>query len=167
MKTAVYAGSFDPVTNGHLWVIKQASHLFDNLVVAIGENYEKRYTFSLEERMELLKMVTEPFSNIRIAHFENEFLVDYARKINASYIVRGIRNSADYEYEKTMRYINSDLAQEINTIFLMPPRDYAEVSSSMIRGLIGPKGWEAVVNKYLPQPVFDKVLDWYNIKNAK
>lgn len=112
MKKAIYAGSFDPPTNGHLWMIEQSSKLFDQLIVAIGDNYEKNYTFSTNERLYLLKEITKPFKNVEIVNFHNEFLVNYANKVNASHIIRGIRNSNDYEFEKTMRYINSDLKSE-------------------------------------------------------
>ncbi|MBY0379391.1 MAG: pantetheine-phosphate adenylyltransferase [Burkholderiales bacterium] len=162
MRKAVYAGSFDPVTNGHLWIIKQAAELFDSLVIAIGENFEKSYTFSVDDRLECLTKATSDMDNIQITHFSNEFLVSYATKINARFIVRGIRNNSDYEYERSMRYINSDLNQDVATVFLLPPRDYAEVSSSMVRGLVGSKGWENIVRKYVPELVFEKLEKRYN-----
>jgi pantetheine-phosphate adenylyltransferase len=161
MKKAIYAGSFDPPTNGHLWMIEQASQLFDTLIVAIGENYEKNYTFRTNERLYLLKEITKKFNNVEIVSFNNEFLVNYANKVNASYIIRGIRNSNDYEFEKTMRYINSDLNNQISTIFLIPPRNYAEVSSSMIKGLIGSNGWEEIVAKYTPNIVLQYLKSYY------
>jgi pantetheine-phosphate adenylyltransferase len=157
MRKAVYAGSFDPVTNGHLWIIEEAAKLFDSLVVAIGENFEKSYSFSLENRLECLIAVTKGHSNIKVTHFKNDFLVNYAKSIDAHYIVRGIRNSNDYEYEKNMRHINSDLNKEISTIFLLPPRAYAEVSSSMVKGLVGSNGWEDIVKRYVPSEVFDRL----------
>ena len=89
-----------------------------------------------------------------ITHFDNRYLVDYAKRMNAHYILRGIRSTHDYEYERVMRHINSDMAPEIDTVFLMPPRDIAEISSSMIKGLIGPAGWEDIVRRYVPDPVF-------------
>jgi len=157
MKKAVYAGSFDPVTNGHLWIIAQASRLFDKLVVAIGENVDKQCTISVEDRFALLLEVTKNYPNIEITRFKNEYLVHYARRIKANYIVRGIRNSTDYEYERSMRYINSDLCNDVDTIFLMPPRDYVEISSSMVKGLVGSVGWEAIVQTYVPEAVFLKM----------
>ncbi len=167
MKKAVYAGSFDPVTNGHLWIIQQAASLFDSLVIAIGENFEKRYNLSLQDRIDLLKAVTKDFPNIEITCFKNEYLVNYAKRVNAEFIVRGIRNSTDYEYERSMRYVNSDLCKEINTIFLMPPRNYVEVSSSMVKSLVGSTGWEDIVGKYVPQPVLVKLSDLCNLNHHK
>jgi pantetheine-phosphate adenylyltransferase len=154
MRTAVYAGSFDPPTNGHLWMIEQGLAMFDRLIVAIGNNPSKQYSFTVEERLKLLKDSTSPAENLVITHFDNRYLVDYARKMDAKYVLRGIRSPNDYEYERVMRHINADMAPEITTVFLMPPRDIAEVSSNMIKSLIGPQGWEDTVRRYVPEPVF-------------
>jgi pantetheine-phosphate adenylyltransferase len=154
MRTAVYAGSFDPPTNGHLWMIQRGLEMFDKLVVAIGSNPAKSYSFSVEERLDLLRTCTEPSERLVIAHFDNRYLVDYAQKMGAKYMLRGIRSPGDYEYERVMRHINSDMAPDVTTVFLMPPRDIAEVSSNMIKGLIGPTGWEATVRRYVPAEVF-------------
>jgi len=158
MKKGVYAGSFDPPTNGHLWMIEQGARLFDELVVAVGINPDKRYAFSVDERIEMLKEITKPYSNIIVDSFEKKFLVDYAKLVGANYILRGIRSERDYTNERDMRYINSDLNPEIITIFLIPPREIAEVSSSSVKGLVGPDGWEEIIKKYVPKPVYKKFL---------
>ncbi len=158
MRTAVYAGSFDPITNGHLWMVEEGAKLFDELVVAIGENPSKKYTFTLDERLDMLRDATRHVTNVTTATFTNAYLVHYAKGIGAQYILRGVRNSADYTYEHTMRHINEDLGKDITSVFLMPPRGIAEVSSSMVKGLIGPQGWEATVSKYVPAPVLQKLL---------
>jgi pantetheine-phosphate adenylyltransferase len=154
MRTAVYAGSFDPPTNGHLWMIERGMEMFDQLIVAIGSNPSKSYSFSVDERLELLRKSTKASDRLTIAHFDNRYLVDYAKKMDAKYILRGIRSPNDYEYERVMRHINSDMAPDITTVFLMPPRDIAELSSNMIKGLTGPVGWEETVRRYVPAPVF-------------
>jgi len=158
MQTAVYAGSFDPPTNGHLWMIRQGLELFDRLVVAIGENPSKSYTFATAERIDLLRSSIPSCERLTITQFDNRYLVDYAKEVDAEFILRGIRSPADYEYERVMRHINGDMAPDINTVFLMPPRDKAELSSSMVMGLIGPDGWEQTVRRYVPSPVFDALL---------
>ena len=157
MRTAVYAGSFDPPTNGHLWMIEQGLQLFDHLYVAIGSNPSKSYTFSVDERLQMLRDSLPSCERLTISQFDNRYLVNYAREVDAHYILRGIRSPNDYEYERGMRHINSDMAPEIITSFLMPPRDIAELSSSMIKGLIGPEGWEDTVRRYVPEPVFQKL----------
>ncbi len=164
MRIAVYAGSFDPVTNGHLWIMQQASLLFDTLIVAIGENKAKDYTFSLEERFNFIQLSTIGYQNIEIAQYKDEFLVNYAKRMGAKFIVRGIRNSSDYEYEKIMHNVNLDLCPEISTIFLIPPRNFVEVSSSLIKGLVGPVGWEAVVKKYVPEVVLTRLCNMQNVQ---
>lgn len=153
-RTAVYAGSFDPLTNGHIWMIRQGASLFDRLIVAIGVNPDKRATFTLEERKLMLREALDGLPNVRIAEFDNRFLVDFARENGASIMIRGIRSSHDYEYERVMRHINADMAPQIVTIFLMPPRSISELSSSMVKGLIGPQGWEEQVARYVPEGVF-------------
>lgn len=155
----VYAGSFDPLTVGHLWMIEEGTRLFERLVVAIGINSEKRYSFTLEERLEMLRASTRDFPNVTIDSFSNLYLVDFARTIKATHILRGIRSQADYEFERTMRNINGDFDPTICTAFLMPPRHIAEVSSSMVKGLIGPAGWKEIVKQYVPPPVFRKLLE--------
>lgn len=154
MRVAVYAGSFDPITNGHVWMIQQGTAIFDSLIVAVGTNPDKKYTFSLDDRLRFLRHTTDSFSNCRTDSFENRYLVDYAQSVDANFILRGIRNESDYTFERAMRNINGDLTQHIATVFLMPPREIAEVSSSMVKGLVGPHGWENVVRGYVPACVF-------------
>lgn len=158
MRRAVYAGSFDPVTNGHLWMIEQGVKLFDELIVAMGENPDKRYTFGSDERLHLLREATSHLPHLRVESFANQFLVRYAKSVGANYILRGVRTASDYEFERTMRYINGDLFGDIETAFLMPPREIAEVSSTMVKGLVGPEGWQDVVRKYVPEPVYQRLL---------
>ncbi|AMC35816.1 pantetheine-phosphate adenylyltransferase [Iodobacter arcticus] len=158
MRKGVYAGSFDPVTNGHLWMIEHGVGMFDEMIVAIGDNPDKSYTFSLAERLAMLRETTAHLPSLRVESFENSFLVNYAREQGANFILRGIREAADYEFERKMRYVNADLAPHIDTVFLMPPREIAEVSSTMVKGLVGPAGWQGVVRQYVPEPVFNRFL---------
>ena len=155
MRTAVYAGSFDPPTNGHLWMIEQGLEIFDRLIVAIGSNPAKSYSYTISERLEMLRASLPQSDRLEIVHFDNRYLVDYAAKMDAAYILRGIRSPNDYEYERVMRHINADIAPSITTVFLMPPRDIAELSSSMIKSLTGPAGWEETVKRYVPPQVFE------------
>jgi pantetheine-phosphate adenylyltransferase len=135
-------------------MVEQGVALFDQLVVGIGINPEKRCTFPLEDRLAMLRKSLDRFRNVSVTSFSNRYLVDYAQEVGATHILRGIRSESDYEYERTMRNINSDLDSDICTVFLMPPRLFAEVSSSMVKGLVGPKGWKRVVRKYVPEPVY-------------
>jgi pantetheine-phosphate adenylyltransferase len=157
-RKGVYAASLDPVTNGHLWVIEQGARLFDQLVVAIGTNPGKRYTFSLQERLDMLRQATSQYTNVTVDAYVNQFLVNYARSIDARYILRGIRSEADFNYERTMMLINSDLDASIVTVFLLPPREIAEISSSMVKNLVGPHGWEEIVRQYVPEGVYRRML---------
>lgn len=157
-RLGVYAGSFDPLTVGHVWMIEQGVLLFDRLVVGMGTNLEKRYTFSPEERLAMLRESLASYRNVTVLSFTDRYLIDFAKSLGATHVLRGIRTESDYEYERTMRYINGDLAAEVCTVFIMPPRDIAEVSSSMVKGLVGPRGWQKVVRKYVPGPVYERLL---------
>lgn len=161
MKTAVYAGSFDPPTLGHLWMIEQGAKSFDELVVAIGINPDKHYAFSVLERIIMLKEMTRHLPNVRVEEFSNLYLIDYAQSIGATIVLRGIRNEADYESERTMRNVNGDINSSVTTFFLMPPREIAEISSSFVKGMIGPQCWERRIRGFLPTAVYEKtLLNW-------
>ena len=164
-RLAVYAGTFDPLTTGHLWMIEQGSRLFDKLIVAIGINPDKRCVFTPQERLSMLVESVEPFPNVLTEVFTNQYLINYARGMNAQYILRGVRCESDYEYERVMRNVNGDFDSNITTVFLMPPRNIAEVSSSMVKGLIGPDGWESIVEQYVPAPVFKRLKEAHNAKS--
>ena len=166
MRKAVYAASFDPITNGHLWCIRQGIRVFDQLVVACGTNPDKRPTFSLEERVEMVKEATEGYQNVEIDTYEDQFLIHYVRSVGAEYILRGIRTEADYEYERAMRHINSDLDSNVVTVFVMPPREISEVSSSVVKGLVGPEGWQKVIRRYVPDPVYRRFEERFSGKNG-
>ena len=158
-KCGVYAGSFDPLTIGHMWMIEEGARLFDRLTVAVGVNPGKRYTFPLGDRLKMLHESTAGLANVTVASFSNRYLIHYAQLVGATHILRGIRTESDYEFERTMRNINGDLDSLICTVFLMPPRGIADVSSSMVRGLIGPVGWQKIVRKYVPEPVYKRLLE--------
>lgn len=158
----IYAGSYDPPTNGHLWMIEQGSRLFREFYVAVGENSQKEYTFSLDERMDMLEEMCARFPNVNVVHFENKFLVKFAESIGVDYILRGIRNEKDYTYERGMRYVNCNMNKVIQTLFMMSPRELVEVSSSLVKGLVGSDDWEQVVREYVPESVYFRMLDKFH-----
>ncbi len=157
----IYAGSYDPPTNGHLWIIEQGSKLFSRFFIAVGENSRKEYTFTTGERVAMLEEVCAEFKNVEVVQFQNKFLVKFAESIGVDYILRGIRNEKDYTYERGMRYVNSNMNGTIQTLFMMSPRHLVEVSSSLVKGLVGSDGWEQVLREYVPESVFYKMLDKY------
>jgi pantetheine-phosphate adenylyltransferase len=129
---AIYPGSFDPVTNGHLDLIERGSNLFDRLLVAVLRNLEKDPLFALTERVEMLREVTRPWPNVEVDVFDG-LLVDYARRKNARVLLRGIRAISDYEYELQMALMNRKLEPQIETVFLMPAEAYSYLSSRLVR----------------------------------
>ncbi|MGE0710147.1 MAG: pantetheine-phosphate adenylyltransferase [Planctomycetota bacterium] len=163
-RKAVYAGSFDPPTNGHSYMIREGARLFDELIVAVGVNPDKQSTFDLETRLRLLNEITAGMDHVRVDHFENEFLIRYAAAQGAGYILRGVRNEADFGYERTMRHVNEDLEPRVTTVFLIPPRQLAETSSSFVKGLVGPTGWREVVKGFVPEPVYRALLERFAAK---
>lgn len=129
---AIYPGTFDPVTNGHLDLIARGSRIFDHLVVAILLNSSKNPLFTVEERVEMLTEATASFGNVSIATFEG-LLVDFAREQQAQAVLRGIRAISDYEYELQMALMNRRLSPELEIIFLMPDGKYSFVSSRLVK----------------------------------
>ncbi len=134
-RTAIYPGTFDPPTNGHLDLIQRGSELFGELVVAILRNSEKTPLFSVEERLEMLRQCTSQYKNVRIDSFKG-LLVDYAHSQKAGAVLRGIRAVSDYEYELQMAWMNRKLAPELETIFMMPAEAYSYLSSRLVRGVV-------------------------------
>lgn len=157
-KKAVYAGSFDPPTLGHQWMIEEAAQMFDEVIVAVGINPDKKSTFSVDDRVKMLSSMTAHMGNVSVSSFQNQFLVKYVSSIDATFMIRGLRNVSDFIVELGMRNINADLGEGITTVLLMPPRELAEVSSSLVKGLVGPEGWELVVAKYVPPVVLRQMI---------
>ena len=129
---AIYPGSFDPLTNGHLDLIERGSKIFDELIVAILRNPEKDPLFTLGERRDMLEAMTETWKNVRVDAFEG-LMVDYAVKVKASAVLRGIRAISDYEYELQMALMNRKLSPELETVFMMPAEAYSYLSSRLVR----------------------------------
>lgn len=132
MRTAIYPGSFDPLTNGHLDVLERASELFDRVIVAIARNESKHPLFTLEERLALMKPAIAPIKNARADIFEG-LLVEYAEKQKARAIVRGLRAVSDFEFEFQMALMNRKLDESIETIFMMPKETYTFISSRIVK----------------------------------
>ncbi|MEI6714703.1 MAG: pantetheine-phosphate adenylyltransferase [Verrucomicrobiota bacterium] len=132
MVRALYPGSFDPVTNGHLDVLKRASLLFDEVLVAVAYNNSKQALFSPEQRIELLQESTRELPNVRVTSFQG-LLVDFAREQGARAIIRGLRAVSDFEYEFQMALMNRSLEPKLETLFLMPSEEYTYLSSRMVK----------------------------------
>ena len=149
MKRAIYPGSFDPVTNGHLDVIERASQLFDEVIVAIADNVEKQPLFSLEERLVMLRTTVNDRPGVRVGQFAG-LLVDFAVKEKASAVVRGLRAVSDFEFEFQMALMNRKLQGAVETIFLMPKEDYTYLSSRLVKEIARLGG---DVSKFVPASV--------------
>jgi len=148
-RLAVYAGSFDPVTFGHLDLIERASHLFSDVIVAIGVHPTRKPLFDARERIALLESVTGPYANVKVDSFDT-LLIDYCRKQHARVIVRGLRAATDFEYELQIAHANADLSPEIDTVFLPTRTKHGFVSASLVREIATHGG---DVSRYAPPTV--------------
>ena len=153
MKTCIFAGSFDPITNGHKYVIEKCLQMFDKVIVAIGENKDKHPYFSLEERTQMIKGAFNENERVVVDTFSG-MLVDYMKKNNLAINVRGIRDQRDYEYETTMAKFNKDMYEDIITIYLPTPSELTHVSSSAVKNILSLDG---DLSKYVPQSVIDVI----------
>lgn len=134
-KIAVFPGSFDPFTVGHEALVKRALPLFDKVIIAVGENAEKKNLFSIEMRIRMISKVFDGESRVEITRF-NGLTVDFCRSHNARYIIRGLRTAADFEYERAMGHMNWKMAPEIDTIFLLTSTEHTPVNSTIVREII-------------------------------
>lgn len=155
-KVAVIPGSFDPITNGHLDIISRSSKIFDEIIIAILVNPDKKYLFSLEERMEMIKESVKELTdikNVKVDSFSG-LLVNYAKSVNCSVIVRGLRAVSDFEYEMQLTSMNKTLDDSIETFYMMTNTKYSFISSSVVKGV---SGFGADLTKYVPKIVSDKL----------
>ena len=155
MSSAIYPGSFDPVTNGHLDIIERTAAIFDKVTVAILINSSKTPTFTIAERIDMLKKATAHIPNVEIEFFDG-LLVDFVRSKNAKVIIKGLRAVSDFEYEFQMAMLNKSVAPDIETLFMMTGNKYSYLSSSIVKEL-GRLG--APVEEFVPQAIMDNVTE--------
>ena len=148
-KVALFAGSFDPFTRGHEAVVEEALRLFDEVVVAVGENVSKHSLLSVEERCRLIEEVYKDNSRVRVASYST-LTGDFAREVGATALVRGVRNTVDFEFERTIEITNRQLFPELTTVLLPTPVEYMHISSSVVRELLA---FGRDVTDYLPQNI--------------
>lgn len=173
IRHAVYAGVFDILTRGHWSIIEAGVHLFDKLTIGIGRNPGKNPVFTAEERQEIISESLaevigsakgyhlEKLANVHVEIFEDEFLVKFAERVGANYILRGIRDSEDFRQERAYHFFNKGFAPTIESVYMMPDIRYEAVSSSAIKGMIGPQGWEEFIKPYLTMPAYRRILEKY------
>lgn len=157
---ALYPGTFDPITNGHIDIIRRASELFDELIISIGRNLKKDPLFTEEERIDMIKNTTADFPNIKVDSFYG-LVVDFAKVKNAKVIIRGLRAVSDFEFEFQMSLTNSILNPEITTIFMMPNEKNVYLNSSLVREIAYLKG---NVRPFVPEYVYRKLLEKFRTK---
>jgi len=132
MKIAVYPGSFDPITNGHLDIIKRGAKAFDKIIVAVLVNVDKKYLFEIDERVQLIKKVTKDIENVEVRSF-NGLLVNFLKECNSNIILKGLRTTCDFEYEMQMSFMNSELDSDIETVCMMASSKNLHISSSGVK----------------------------------
>ena len=152
-KIAIVPGSFDPITYGHIDIIKRSSELFDEIIVAILVNPDKKYLFSLDERVEMIEETIKDIPNVRVDAFSG-LLVNYANKVGSSVIVRGLRAVSDFEYEMQLTFMNKALDEGIETFYMMANKQYSFISSSIVKGV---SGFGADLSKFVPKNVEERL----------
>ena len=155
MKIAVFPGSFDPITTGHVDLVLRAMPLFDKIVVAIGVNSQKKYLFTLEQRLAWLEKVFKKYPNVEVGHFEG-LTANYCMSINAQYLLRGLRNASDFDYEKTISQLNHIVGDGIETVFLISQPEFSHISSTIVREIINGGG---DARPFLPKAIKIKKLN--------
>jgi len=154
---AIYPGSFDPVTKGHLDIIKRSSKIMDQVTVAVLENPRKIATYDIEERVQMLKIVTEPYPNVEVDYYEG-LLIDYAHKNKTNIIIKGLRAMSDFEFEFQMALVNQKLNPSIETLFMMTNNKYSYLSSSIVKEIAGLRG---DISSLVPPEVHDIIISKY------
>ena len=160
-KIALFPGSFDPMTNGHLNLIERSAKLFDEVIIGVFINTSKQTLFTPEEKKYLIEEATKEMPNVRVIMQETQLTVESAKSLGANFLIRGIRNVKDYEYEKDIAKMNQHLAPEIETVFLLAEEPYAHVGSSLLKEVLRFGG---DVSDYLPPKIYhalkQKKNDW-------
>lgn len=152
-KIAIVPGSFDPITYGHIDIIKRSAQLFDEVIVAILVNPDKKYLFTLEEREEMINESIKDFKNVKVDSFSG-LLVNYAKKVDSTVIVRGLRAVSDFEYEMQLTFMNKALDDNIETFYMMANKQYSFISSSIVKGV---SGFGADLSKFVPKHVEERL----------
>ncbi|NKF22847.1 pantetheine-phosphate adenylyltransferase [Solimonas marina] len=160
---AAYSGTFDPITLGHYDIIKRASRMFPKLIVAVGHNLAKNPKFTLEERVELIQSVVKHLKNVEVIGFSG-LVVDFAHEHKVTVLVRGVRTTGDFDYEKQMAVMNRDLYPDLDTVIMNPSPEYAHLSSSLVRELTG---LGAPVAKLVPKEVVPVLLERFGRKKPR
>lgn len=163
MKKIAFSGTLDPITNGHMWVIAEARALADEVIIFISENPNKKPLFPAEDRKLIVEqsVAIQGWNNVSVKIVKGDYTARAAKQDGIDYLIRGIRNTADFDYENLIQQANVDVLQGAKTIFVMPPRDLGSVSSSFVRALSGPVGWHWYVQKFLPTPAYQAwIIDW-------
>ena len=155
MKIAIYPGSFDPITNGHLDILKNAAGIFDRVIIAVAHNGEKHGFLSVAERVELIKKSINGMPNVEVDSFEG-LTIEYAKKHNAQILIRGLRAVSDFEYEMQLSQTNSALCDEIKTVFLTTKPKYNFISSSTIKEILQNGG---DISKFVPPAVYEYLME--------
>ncbi len=153
MKIGIYPGSFDPVTLGHLDIIKRAARLSDELIIGVLKNSSKKALFSTDERVELLKRVTKDIKNVKVMSYDG-LLVDFAHEMKADYLVRGLRAVTDFEYEIQIAQTNHKLASDVDTVFFTTSIEYSYVSSSLVREIASYGG---DISGFVPEDIMEDI----------
>lgn len=156
MKIAVFPGSFDPITLGHIDLVERAIPLFDKVIVAIGVNSQKKCLFSLDQRKSWLEKVFESHPNVEIDHFQG-LTVNFCKEVGAKYLLRGLRNASDFDYEKTISQLNSIIGDDLETVFYISKPAYSHISSTIVREIIKGKG---DVSSFVPDFIAQEIVDY-------
>ena len=161
MKIAVYPGSFDPITLGHIDVLKDSAQMFDKVIITVSNNINKNALLSVEERLNLIKESVKDIPNVEVDSFDG-LTVEYAKSKNATILLRGLRAVSDFEYEMQLSQTNRALNEDIKTVFLITKPEYNFISSSTVKEILKNKG---DISKFVPNPVYEYLTEKYIEKN--
>lgn len=168
MNIVACSGSFDPITNGHLFVIKEACRIADHVKVFVAVNPNKKTMFSVDERVRMINAVLHEngiINKVDVEAIEGQYVAVTAKEQGINFILRGIRNTTDFEYENIIQDTNRSVLNGASTIFTIPPKELAAVSSSFVKSLIGPPNWEQYISQFLPRAAFVEVVKKIKLQN--